>query len=89
MLLGEVVDEIEAVLDRLLWLGSELQRWNRRRNLTAITDVDEIVEKHLVDSLTLLPRVASATRLLDIGSGAGFPALPLKIASPQLEVVTE
>jgi 16S rRNA (guanine527-N7)-methyltransferase len=69
-------------------LADELLRWNRSRNLTAITDRDEVLEKHLVDSLTLLPFVHKATRLLDIGSGAGFPALPLKIACPELEVVS-
>ena len=67
-------------LEQLLWLASELPRWNQRRNLTAITDGVEIIEKHLVDSLTLLPHATTASRLLDLGSGAGFPALPLKIA---------
>lgn len=69
-------------------LVDELLRWNPRRNLTAITDRDEVVEKHLVDSLTLLPFARQSTRLLDIGSGAGFPALPLKIVCPELEVVS-
>ena len=77
----------EAVV-RLERLADELQRWNRRRNLTAITGRDEILEKHLLDSLTLLPLINSPCRLLDIGSGAGFPGLPLKIARPDLEVVS-
>lgn len=64
-----------------------LLRWNQHRNLTAITAPDDVWEKHLVDSLTLLPYAKNACRLLDIGSGAGFPALPLKIACPRLEVV--
>ena len=72
---------LERVVDELL-------RWNPRRNLTAITDRDEVLEKHLVDSLTLLPFARQATRLLDVGSGAGFPALPLKVAYPELEVVS-
>ena len=46
------------------------------------------MEKHLVDSLTLLPFACQARRLLDIGSGAGFPALPLKIVCPKLAVVS-
>lgn len=74
-----------AHLERLV---DELLHWNRSRNLTAITKRDEILEKHLVDSLTLLPFARKATRLLDIGSGAGFPALPLKIVCPRLEVVS-
>ena len=76
-----------AALERLEWLGSELLRWNRTHNLTAITASSEIREKHLVDSLTLLPLLGDARRLLDLGSGAGFPSLPLKIARPDLEVV--
>lgn len=81
----EVAPEAVVSLERL---AGELQRWNRRRNLTAITDRDEILEKHLLDSLTLLPLIKGPSRLLDIGSGAGFPALPLKIARPDLEVVS-
>ena len=69
-------------------LVDEMLRWNRSRNLTAITDRDEVLEKHLVDSLTLLPFARQAKRLLDIGSGAGFPALPLKIVCPELAVVS-
>ena len=83
--LGVVLDE--EVLERLEWLGRELLRWNRSHNLTAIADPAEVREKHLVDSLTLLPLLGEARRLLDLGSGAGFPALPLKIARPALEVV--
>lgn len=81
----KVSQETALMLERLL---DELLRWNRRRNLTAITDRDEALEKHLVDSLTLLPFARQAVRLLDIGSGAGFPSLPLKIACPELEVVS-
>ena len=81
----EVAPEAVVTLERL---ADELQRWNRRRNLTAITGREEILEKHLLDSLTLLPLIKSPSRLLDIGSGAGFPALPLKIARPDLEVVS-
>ncbi|MBW2519929.1 MAG: 16S rRNA (guanine(527)-N(7))-methyltransferase RsmG [Deltaproteobacteria bacterium] len=73
-------------LGKLVWLVDELLRWNRKRNLTAITRQSEIYEKHLIDSLTLLPFLGRARSLLDIGSGAGFPALPLKIARADLEV---
>jgi 16S rRNA (guanine527-N7)-methyltransferase len=78
----------ERVILALEELVDELLRWNARRNLTAITGRDEVLEKHLVDSLTLLPFATQAKRLIDIGSGAGFPALPLKIACPALEVVS-
>ena len=81
----EVAPEALASLHSL---ADELQRWNRSRNLTAITGRDEIFEKHLLDSLTLLPHIESSCRLLDLGSGAGFPALPLKIARPDCEIVS-
>lgn len=77
--------ETLPALERLV---DELLRWNRSRNLTAITDRGEALEKHLVDSLALLPFARRARHLLDIGSGAGFPSLPLKIACPQLAVVS-
>jgi len=77
-----------AAIPLLERMVDELLRWNPRRNLTAITDRDEVLEKHLVDSLTLLSFARQSTRLLDIGSGAGFPALPLKIVCPELEVVS-
>ena len=81
----EVDSQAFPLLERLV---DELLRWNQRRNLTAITDRDQVTEKHLVDSLTLLPFASQSGRLLDIGSGAGFPALPLKIVCPELEVVS-
>ena len=77
--------EVIASFERLI---AELLRWNRRRNLTAITDPEEVLEKHLYDSLTLIKFARKARRLLDIGSGAGFPSLPIKIACPELEVVS-
>jgi len=63
-----------------------LLRWNKSINLTSITDPAEVVEKHLIDSLALAPLVTAGT-LLDAGTGAGFPGLPLRIARPDLEVV--
>ena len=67
---------------------AELLRWNRRVNLTAISDPAEAVEKHLVDSLLLLPLLGGATSLLDMGSGAGLPGIPLQLARPELRVVS-
>jgi 16S rRNA (guanine527-N7)-methyltransferase len=78
----------EPAATDLLWLLEELQRWNRHHNLTAIVDQPSAIEKHLLDSLTLLRLLTGTERLLDIGSGAGFPGLPLKIVRPGLELVS-
>jgi 16S rRNA (guanine527-N7)-methyltransferase len=65
----------------LLALMAELVEWNGRFNLTAITGLADIVDKHLLDSLAVLPHLRGL-RIADIGSGAGFPGLPLAIANP-------
>ena len=63
-----------------------LLRWNKSINLTSITDPAEVVEKHVIDSLALAPLVPSGT-LLDAGTGAGFPGIPVRIARPDVEAV--
>lgn len=65
-----------------------LKTWNQTFNLTSITSDEEIVIKHFVDSFAVLNAVhiTSGSRLLDIGTGAGFPGVPLKIARPDLRV---
>ena len=68
--------------------ADELKKWNRKINLTAITDDSAIVVKHFLDSLTLLKTVGGQGSLLDIGSGGGFPAIPLKIMSRELNVTS-
>lgn len=67
-----------------------LNEWNKVMNLTAITELDEVVTKHFVDSLLLLKVVpdidTTAYKCIDVGTGAGFPGIPLKIAFPNLKV---
>lgn len=71
---------------KFLALRSELLRWNQRINLTSIIDPVEVLEKHFLDSLAPLPELEGASSLLDLGAGAGFPGLPLKLARPGLNV---
>jgi len=77
-----------SVVDRFETYREELLRWNERVNLTAITDPREVEIRHFLDSLTALPQIAdrapsgAAPRLIDVGSGAGFPGIPLKLMLP-------
>ena len=64
----------------------ELLKWNGRINLTSITDIAECWEKHIQDSYLLLGRLPDQGVLLDMGSGAGIPAIPLKIACPEINI---
>jgi 16S rRNA (guanine527-N7)-methyltransferase len=68
--------------------AADLVEWNRHANLTSITDPLDIVRKHFLDSLTVLSvcHPEPGARIIDVGSGAGFPGLPLRIARPDLRV---
>ena len=64
-----------------------LIEWNNKFNLTAITDKEEVIEKHFIDSVLPYTLIPQGTTVCDIGSGAGFPALPLKIVRDDLKFV--
>jgi len=66
--------------------AAELIKWNKKVNLTAITDPFEVVVKHYLDSIYPAHLVPSNASMLDIGSGGGFPGIPLKILIPSLSV---
>lgn len=63
-----------------------IAKWNRVHNLTAVRETDLMVVLHLLDSLSLLPHVGTAKTLLDVGTGAGLPGIPIAIARPDLPV---
>lgn len=78
-------------VDRSIWLASELLDWNRRVNLTGISSPEDVISKHLLDSFTLVPVLerifgAGRIRMVDVGTGAGFPGIPAKLARPDLKL---
>ena len=83
--MGLMLDD--ARLDTLAFHGAELIKWNKKFNITAITEPREVAVKHFVDALALVPYVPRNTTVIDVGSGGGFPGLPLKICRPDVHVV--
>ena len=74
----------ETALDRFEIYHRLLAEWNEKMNLTAITDPVAVAEKHFADSLAALPWLKPGMKVIDVGTGAGFPGVPLLIMEPEL-----
>ena len=82
--LGLAFDGLKV--EKLLQFIQLIQKWNKAYNLTAVTELPEMVTLHLLDSLAILPYINSS-RIIDIGTGAGLPGIPLAIAQPEKQFV--
>ncbi len=78
----------EEQIEQFLIYYEMLVEWNEKMNLTAITEYDEVLKKHFIDSISLIKAydVSKSVSVIDVGTGAGFPGLALKIAYPCLNV---
>ena len=80
----------EKQMEQFFQYYEMLIQWNEVMNLTAITEMDQVVTKHFVDSMSLVKAVSELgskeIRIMDLGTGAGFPGIPLKIAFPNLKL---
>jgi 16S rRNA (guanine527-N7)-methyltransferase len=84
-LLGVLLDT--CMIEAFEGFLEELTKWNQRMNLTALRDDRSIIVRHFLDSLTLVRHLPKGSSVLDIGSGAGFPGIPLGIVRSDLEIV--
>jgi len=80
------IDLDDEAIDSFEFYLGELLKWNRKINLTAIRSEKGIVLKHFLDSVSVYPYLPEHSLILDIGSGAGFPGIPLRIIQPSFEV---
>lgn len=84
--LGLAITETQT--EQLLTYLQEFHKWNRAYNLSAVRDIDAMLDRHLLDSLSVLAHVQARIprRLIDVGTGGGLPGIPLAIALPDCQV---
>lgn len=80
MLLEEHIDKFYRYMNLIL-------EWNEKINLTAIVEPKEIIKKHFIDSLTILPYIKENQNIIDVGTGAGFPGIPINIVNSQNNII--
>jgi 16S rRNA (guanine527-N7)-methyltransferase len=81
------VDLAQDAVERFSRYADLLARWNRRIDLTTLDDPEAIIDRHFLDSLAIVPHLPAAARtLVDVGSGAGFPGLPIALVRPDLAI---
>lgn len=73
-------------IENFYYYMNELIEWNKNINLTAITEEKEIIQKHFIDSLTIIKYLKNNDKIIDVGTGAGFPGIPLKISNETLDI---
>ena len=81
------IDIKEDNVEKFNLYMKELLEWNEKINLTAITEEKDIILKHFVDSLTALKYIKKGSKVIDIGTGAGFPGIPLKIQREDIKII--
>ena len=80
------IDLSDEMIEKFFLYKKLLLEWNEKINLTAITEETEILIKHFIDSLTIEKYISVGAKIIDVGTGAGFPGIPLKIVRPDIEV---
>lgn len=80
------IDVTKEMLEKFFKFKELLIEWNKVMNLTSITDEKEIIVKHFIDSLTIEKYIPKNSKIIDIGSGAGFPGIPLKIVRDDINI---
>ncbi|MCA1784964.1 MAG: 16S rRNA (guanine(527)-N(7))-methyltransferase RsmG [Desulfobacteraceae bacterium] len=78
-------------VDQMACHAAQLEQWNRKINLTAITNPQDIAQKHFLDAIAVLPYMDQGNnhqkKIVDMGSGGGFPGLPIKLLNPDMQMV--